>query len=71
MPSGSENSKDEPTHEKLPTDHTTSETVTKTSVEGDGMDAHIETKSTSKETSSKDSKAKEEKTEDDSNSKTI
>jgi hypothetical protein len=54
MPSGAVISKDEPTHEKLPS----SETDTRARVEGDGMEAHIET-------SSKDSKAtaKEDKTE--------
>ena len=60
MPSGAVISKDELTSEKLPSDHKTSESAR---VEGDGMEAHLETK--------KETKSKDDKTEEESNAKAV
>lgn len=62
MPSGGVIAKEEPTTEKLPSDHKKAPRV-----EGDGMDAHLETgeKESSKE------KSKDDKTEEDSNAKSV
>lgn len=72
MPSGGVISKDEPTHEKLPSSD--SGPVSRARVEGDGMDAHIEKDTGNKSASteiSKDTKIKDDKPEEDSNAKTV
>jgi len=65
MPSGGAITKDEPAHEKLPSDDK-KPAAKQPSVEGDGMEAHLETGGNKE----KDSKSKDDKSSEEDNAKT-
>lgn len=66
MPSGGVITKDEPAHEKLPSDSDNKKPAAR--VEGDGMEAHLETSDKKESTSKESTKTKDDKSSDEDKS---